>query len=209
MLKGNEDWPGTGANMLQLHGSCYQEKAKQATRHTAWPFSVSQEWQEGFTENFIEHHSVLASWESLLSSHSLQTVTRCFTEWTRKTRDCPTTWTVCLKRHITEQQNRDQTGKWSLEVKGSFTQEGREATWHISAGRLLQAWATVSNKESHEWLKEITVLFLLIQSQVMPVGVLLKWLGLISHIKYLVHVEHYPKLNQFSSQHETTDILVF
>lgn len=25
----------------------------------------------------------------------------------------------------------------------------------------------------------------------------------------LVHVEHCPKLNQFSSQHDTTDILVF
>lgn len=58
MLKGNEDRAGIGANMPQLHGSCYQVKAKQATGHTVWPFSVSQEWQEGFTENFIESHGV-------------------------------------------------------------------------------------------------------------------------------------------------------
>lgn len=55
MLKGKEDKAGTGASMPQLHGSCYQVKAKQAT---VWPFSVSQEWQEGFTENFIECHGV-------------------------------------------------------------------------------------------------------------------------------------------------------
>lgn len=53
MLKGNEDRPGTGVNMPQVHGSCYQVKAKQAVRHTMSPFHLSQEWQEGSTENFI------------------------------------------------------------------------------------------------------------------------------------------------------------
>jgi len=53
MLKGNDDQADTGANMPQLHSSCYQVKAKQAARHTMSPCHVGQEWQAGDTENSI------------------------------------------------------------------------------------------------------------------------------------------------------------
>lgn len=53
MLKANEHQPGAGANMPQLHGSCYQEKAEQAAGHTTSPFPVNQEWQDRSTETLI------------------------------------------------------------------------------------------------------------------------------------------------------------
>lgn len=53
MLKANEHQPGAGANMPQLHGSCYQAKAEQAAGHTTSPFPVNQEWQDRSTETLV------------------------------------------------------------------------------------------------------------------------------------------------------------
>lgn len=53
MLKANEDQPGTGANLPQLHGSCYQVKAEKAAEHTMSPFPVEQERQDRSTETLI------------------------------------------------------------------------------------------------------------------------------------------------------------
>lgn len=53
MFRGNAEWPGSGASMPWLHGSCYPVKAKQAATHTVSPLPAHQEWQEETTEDII------------------------------------------------------------------------------------------------------------------------------------------------------------
>lgn len=144
MLKGNKDRPGIGANVPQLHGSCYQVKAKQAAKHIVSPFTVSQERHEGFTEKFKECPGVFFLSLTFMYVRYLPKHNKAFhriqyeLERQGTSRLHELTVYKGIKQNNSEQQNTDQTGKWSLELKWSFTQEGREATWHVSAGRLLQ-----------------------------------------------------------------------